>query len=236
MVTKCMLKYIETDYNSRFQDKNYRKILIFASLLHDIGKTITTEKGEDGLYHCIDHATKGVPIARHILDTYTPDIEFEYKEAILSLVQCHMKPLYILRSKNPGLAIIKLANSLKYIDFESLLLLKQCDCEGSMPETNIQYKEILAQVQELYYKVCSYPTNTIVQITKIGEADSCPYKPNCHPNGINVGYTIIGNLSFPITVGFRVFLGLRFSTSPVTKIIDKNHFQTKNSVYSIIEY
>lgn len=100
MVTKCMLKHIENSNEVLFQDMDYRNILIFAALLHDIGKPVTTKKGEDGLYHCKDHAIKGVPIAEHILDVYVSDIKPQYKRAILSLVRCHMQPLYILKQRD----------------------------------------------------------------------------------------------------------------------------------------
>lgn len=235
MVTKCMLKYIENCDSLHFKDTDYREILVFSALLHDIGKAVTTEKGEDGLYHCKDHAIKGVSIAERILNTYMCDIKVTNKEAILSLVRNHMQPLYILQKKNSKSAILKLANDLKGIDFESLLLLKKCDCEGSIPEKDDRHEETLNSVRELYYEVCSYPAGTGVQLCKLEDSDTCGYKPGCHPNGINAGYIAHGCLVFPVTVGFRTCLGLHFSTSPVVKIIDKNHFQTRNSVYEIVE-
>lgn len=235
MVTKCMLQYIEDCDNLRFEDPDYREILVFSALLHDIGKAVATEKGEDGLYHCKDHAIKGVSIAERILNTYMCDIKVTNKEAILSLVRNHMQPLYILQKKNSKSAILKLANDLKGIDFESLLLLKKCDCEGSIPEKDDRHEETLNSVRELYYEVCSYPAGTKVQLCKLKDSGTCSYKPGCHPNGINAGYIAHGCLVFPVTVGFRTCLGLRFSTSPVVKIIDKNHFQTRNSVYEIVE-
>jgi putative nucleotidyltransferase with HDIG domain len=235
MVTKCMLKHIENSNEVLFQDMDYRNILIFAALLHDIGKPVTTKKGEDGLYHCKDHAIKGVPIAEHILDVYVSDIKPQYKRAILSLVRCHMQPLYILKQRDIKSAILRLVNNLEYIDFEALLLLKKCDCEGSIPESDDHHEETLRSVRELYYEVCSYPAQTKVWIEKLKDTNTCNYKPGCHPNGINKGYLTQGYLSLPITVGFRTCLGFRFSTSPVTKIVDKNHFHTQNSVYKITE-
>lgn len=235
MVTKCMLKYIENCDSLHFKDTDYREILVFSALLHDVGKAVTTEKGEDGLYHCKDHAIKGVSIAERILNTYMCDIKVTNKEAILSLVRNHMQPLYILQKKNSKSAILKLANDLKGIDFESLLLLKKCDCEGSIPEKDDRHEETLNSVRELYYEVCSYPAGTKVQLCKLKDSGTCSYKPGCHPNGINAGYIAHGCLVFPVTVGFRTCLGLHFSTSPVVKIIDKNHFQTRNSVYEIVE-
>lgn len=130
---------------------------------------------------------------------------------------------------------VRLVNNLEYIDFEALLLLKKCDCEGSIPESDDHHEETLRSVRELYYEVCSYPAQTKVWIEKLKDTNTCNYKPGCHPNGINKGYLTQGYLSLPITVGFRTCLGFRFSTSPVTKIVDKNHFHTQNSVYKITE-
>ena len=235
IVTECMLKHISDSNDVSFVDYEYREILIWGSLLHDIGKVVTTEKGADGLYHCKNHAIKGVDIADNIINTYVPEISKYSKKAILSLVRYHMQPLYILDYKDSENAILKLANNLNGIDFESLLLLKKCDCEGSITEKEDYHDEILERVRKLFYKVCSYPSGTKVKIEKLKDSITCKYKPGCHPNGINTGYVAQGYLVNPVTVGYRTFLGFRFSTSPVTKIIDKNHFETENSIYEITE-
>lgn len=235
MVTQCMLEHIDNANDLLFTDFEYREILVFAALLHDVGKAVTTKKGEDGLYHCKDHAIKGVAIASNILNTYAPEIPERNKKAILSLVRYHMQPLYVLKHQDSKKAILKLANNLDGIDFETLLLLKKCDCDGSIFEEDDHHEEILERVRNLYYEVCSYPSGTKVVIEKLGDADTCDYKPGYHPNGINTGYSTQGYLRVPVTIGFRTSLGFRFSTSPVTKILDKNHFQTKNSIYKITE-
>lgn len=235
LVTQHMLDYISLSDNKLFKDPNYCTILVLAALLHDIGKTVTTEIGDDGLYHCKDHTIKGVEIAERILNTYFKELPDTSKEAILSLVRYHMQPLYILNSKDPKKAILKIVNNLKYVSFESLLLLKRCDCEGSIYDEDDHYLEKLDTVRKLYYEVCSYPAETEVFIRKIGNADSSPYAEGEHPNGINTGYINQGTLLFPITIGYRTFIGDWFSTSPVVKIIDKNHFQTMNSLYEITE-
>lgn len=236
MVVQRVLEYIDDSDDKWWCDHDYRDILVYAALLHDIGKSVTTVKGEDGLYHCPNHGIKGVSIAKNIIETYIPELEKYKKIAILSLVRHHMQPFYILKHRDPKKAILKLANELEGIGFEALLLLKKCDCEGSIPEKYDGYKEILEKVRELYYEVCSYPSGTQVYIRKLEDTDTCSYKPGHHPNGINVGYLTRGVLSYPVTKGFRTSLGFRFSTSPVQKIIDKNHFQTKNSVYEITEF
>lgn len=237
MVTQRMLDYINKSENVRFLDLDYRKILVYAALLHDVGKAVTTKKDEkDGLYHCKDHAIKGVPIAEHVLNTYVFDVDDTFKKSILSLVRYHMQPLYILNKRDCKSAILKLANNLEYIDFETLLLLKQCDCEGSIMETPDNYQEVLKKVKELYFEVCSYPAGTRVYLEKLEDADTCDYEPGNHPNGINVGYIAVGYLCCPVTIGYRTYIGWDFSTSPVVKIIDRNHFQTMNSVYKITEF
>lgn len=39
-----MLKHIENSNEVLFQDIDYRNILVFAALLHDIGKPVTTKR------------------------------------------------------------------------------------------------------------------------------------------------------------------------------------------------
>ncbi len=56
-----------------------------------------------------------------------------------------------------------------------------------------------------------------------------------HPNGIYEGYIKEGIELVPPTVGERYYVGLasNFSTSPVTKIINKNKFKTMYSTYKL---
>lgn len=230
MVTECMLNFIENNNKPLFTDCDYREILVFAALLHDIGKPIVTSKDENGIYHNKNHAIKSAEIAENILNTYAPELIMENQKAILSLIRQHMQPLYILTNNDSKKYILKIVNKVKYIDFESLLLLKYCDCKGSITDEYNPYTEILKEVRKLYYDVCSYLAGTKVYLHKLKDKN---YK--VHPNGINVGYKIEGRLSMPITVGYRTTLGLRFSTSPVIKVIDKNHFETINSIYEIFQ-
>ena len=62
-----------------------------------------------------------------------------------------------------------------------------------------------------------------------------------HPNGINVGYTQIGELREDVTIGQRcVIVGNRLgdylSTSKVTEIVDDDTFRTENSIYKIYKH
>lgn len=229
MVTEKMLEYVSHSNDVKFKDYDYRDILVYSALLHDLGKITTTKIGNDNLYHCKEHAIEGIPIANSFIDNYLPNLESYKRIAILSLIRYHMVPFYILEHKNPKSYILKIVNNLKNIDFESLLLLKRCDYEGSIHENEIDYKTILENVKNLFYEICSYPAGTKVVLEKMGD-----FIPN-YPHEIHIGDKISGSLSHPITVGFRTSLGFRFSTSPVTEIIDKNHFKTQNSIYKIIK-
>jgi len=53
-----------------------------------------------------------------------------------------------------------------------------------------------------------------------------------HPNNIQEGYTRRGIMIVPPTIGERFWLQ-NFSTSPVTKIINKHKFKTMYSTYKI---
>ena len=62
-----------------------------------------------------------------------------------------------------------------------------------------------------------------------------------HPNGIDPGYTVIGNFEKPPTVGERFVItgrGIRryLNTSPVSEIISGTEFKTENSTYELLPY
>ena len=62
-----------------------------------------------------------------------------------------------------------------------------------------------------------------------------------HPNGIDQGYSIVGNYNNLPTVGERFTLTNRFNgrylhTSIVTEIISDELFKTENSTYELLEY
>lgn len=230
MVVNRMLYYIDNNAGV-FNDPDYRKILVYAALFHDVGKAVTTSIGEDGYYHCPNHAEKGAEIMKDVLPKL--NISSDLITAICSLIRNHMCPRYAMKEEDQEKAILKLANSLENIDFEALILLKRCDDEGSIhPKSDIP--ELLDKALEIFYDKISYKRGTMVTIKKLETIDE-NHKKFGHPNGIDNGYEACGKLFIPITIGWGVFLGKTFNTSYVTKIIDKNHFQTKNSVYFITE-
>lgn len=71
-----------------------------------------------------------------------------------------------------------------------------------------------------------------VRITKLSD-DYFKNVGEEHPNGIYEGYVKKGIELKPPTVGERYYIGIGFSTSPVTKIIDENTIKTTYSTYKI---
>ena len=232
MVVEKMIEEISTRQGF-FKDPYYRKILVYSALFHDIGKPKTTILGEDGYYHCPEHAMEGSYMLPEIFVKYFEELDIYQMDAIAALVKNHMRPIYAMKSENPEKEILKLANSLWGIDFDALLLLKYCDDQGSIhPESG--YNVLLQQASDIFYDKVSYKKGTYVLIEKISTINEA-HKESGHPNGINDGYIDSGRLLMPVTLGWGTILSKDFHTSVVTKIIDKNHFQTKNSVYKITE-
>ena len=227
MVTEEMIKLINNQPIDRFLDPDYRTILVLAALLHDVGKYTTSQLGPDGLWHNPNHAIEGEKIAKDILEKYNLCNKMWY-QAILSLVRYHMQPLYIGESGN---RLLKIVNKLKGISFVELVWLKRCDCRGAIMEYDDGCEQKLNNVLDLYYNVCSYPAGTLVTIKKIKDLKFSGY----HPVGIDEGYTNSGKLFAPVTIDWRTYVGRNFSTSPVKKIIDRNHFETENSIYEIYQ-
>lgn len=242
LVTQNMMDCIDLGHSFKansyvFEDKDFREILVLSALFHDVGKPSVTEMGEDGLYHARGHAEEGLRIADKVLQEYFKDDKLkDYKVlAICNMVRNHMRPLYIFNKANPINRLLALANNLKYVPMDALLLLKYCDCKGSQTDEDTKWYETLQKVRELYYTDITYPAGETVTIEKIDDNDTCEYTPGNHPNGINKGYQRTNKLQFPVTIGMRCSLGFAFSSSPVTKIIDKNTFETKNSIYKIFK-
>lgn len=225
MVAQRMLEFIDSQNSPKYLDCDYRQILVYSALFHDLGKAETTELGEDNLYHCKGHAIESSKIAQNFMMQHLNLSEYVIG-AIISLVRYHMQPLYIMASKNPKNSLLKLINNLYGISIYELLLLKFCDSEGSWQENTDNYIQILTEVLDLYHKELGFSSGTNVKITKLKHLT----KQNTH---VNVGDSYSGKLQAPVTVGWRTSLGFKFSTSPVVKIIDKNLFETKNSLYEI---
>ena len=233
MVVNKMIDFIDKNQEYQFfKDSQYREILVYSALFHDIGKPLTTFLGEDDYYHCPEHAIEGAKLTETLINDFCLDENI--KPAIISLVRNHMRPIYVMKSDNPKQELLKLVNSLNGIDFRALVLLKWCDDKGSIhPDSG--YEELLKKIYDLYLEEISYPKETYVKVTKLDTLNT-EHKLFGHPNGVENGNTYFGTLFTTVTVGWGLYVGKSFQTSIITEIIDKNHFKTKNSLYEITKY
>ncbi|MPL95177.1 hypothetical protein SDC9_41346 [bioreactor metagenome] len=98
-------------------------VFMWAALLHDIGKPITTRvrKGKITAY---DHDTAGARLAKDFLSVFTKDQNFIYKVA--SLVRYHMHILYVVKN----LPFADIGGMLRQTDIHEVALLGLCDRLG----------------------------------------------------------------------------------------------------------
>lgn len=68
----------------------------------------------------------------------------------------------------------------------------------------------------------------LIRLTKIKEREDAK-----HPRNISVGFEKYGIMVSEPEVGETFWIGTSFRTSPVTRIIDENTFETMNSIYHI---
>jgi tRNA nucleotidyltransferase (CCA-adding enzyme) len=94
-----------------------------AVLCHDFGKAITTRREADGRIHAYGHEEAGVSLARAFLERMTRHRELI--EAVLPLVQLHMRPRELWRARAGNAAIRRLAQKVVRID----RLVRVCDAD-----------------------------------------------------------------------------------------------------------
>jgi len=100
-----------------------------AVLCHDFGKPATT-RFERGHIRSLGHDEAGVAPTRSFLRRLTN--EERILREVPPLVQCHMQPFALWRSKAGDSAIRRLA--LKVVRIDRLLRVAQADDEGRLPE------------------------------------------------------------------------------------------------------
>lgn len=66
-----------------------RAVLVFAAMLHDIGKTTTTEVQEDGRVTSRGHDAEGAPLAARVMERFGASEEIQRQVAML--VKTHMR-------------------------------------------------------------------------------------------------------------------------------------------------
>jgi poly(A) polymerase len=103
--------------------------LVFATLLHDIGKSATYNKDKNDKITFYGHAEKGVRIAEEICDRFK--FEKKLKDKILWLIKNHMKMFEVPNMKK-GVKIFRILMENEEYSRE-LLRLNQADTKASIP-------------------------------------------------------------------------------------------------------
>jgi putative nucleotidyltransferase with HDIG domain len=122
-----------------------RRVFMWASLLHDIGKAVTT-RIRNGRITSYDHDIEGEKLARAFLGCFSEEKEFINK--VCSLVRWHMQILFVT-NKLPFADIDKMKSQ---ADIKEVGLLGLCDRLGRKKEQDVQ-KEI--ETMENFIEVCT---------------------------------------------------------------------------------
>lgn len=122
------------------------KALMWAALLHDIGKPPTT-KLRKGRITSYDHDKEGKKLAEEFLRCFTDDEDFI--EKVVAFVRWHMQPLFV--SKNlPFADVNKMSEE---IDLDEIALLSLCDRLGRGEMTKEKIEKEKNGVEEFRHKV-----------------------------------------------------------------------------------
>jgi len=119
-------------------------IVGFGVLCHDLGKPVTSFKDEEGRIRSPRHDMEGVPIAKAFLERMT-----EHKdliEAVLVLVETHMRPVEIMKAEAGDSAVRRLVNKVGRID--RLIRVVSADLGGVPPFDKSGFEEGLKWFDE----------------------------------------------------------------------------------------
>ncbi|HBY71947.1 MAG TPA: phosphohydrolase [Lachnospiraceae bacterium] len=124
------------------QSKN-PKAFMWASLLHDIGKPVTTRRRK-GRITSYDHDIVGADLCFRFLKELTEEEMFI--KIVAGLVRYHMHMLYILKNLPYG----NMENLLKKVDIFDIALLSKCDRLGrigaNLAEEEANYERYLTKL------------------------------------------------------------------------------------------
>jgi len=129
----------------RYQSKNPR-VFMWAAMLHDIGKPLTT-KMVKGKLTAYSHDIKGAELAREFLSAFEEDEEFISK--VVSLVRYHMQLLFVLRD----MPFKDISGIIENSDATEIALLGLCDRLG---RTGANRESIEEQVRTFIQKCDEY--------------------------------------------------------------------------------
>lgn len=142
-------KYAETTLSPRWE-----LAFMLSALCHDLGKAVTTAKGEDGLIHAIDHEAAGIPLVKEFLKPMTGNKKLA--DYVTSMTELHMKPNVVAGVQSKKKTTNRMFD--QAIDPEGLLLLARADHLGRPGKVIEEEKEtFLAERLELYKETMAQP-------------------------------------------------------------------------------
>jgi len=105
------------------ETSNNPRVLMWASLLHDIGK-IPTTKIRRGRITAYDHDREGARLARRFLQELTTDQDFV--DRVVRMIRWHMQSLYV----NKRLPFAQIDKMLSQVPLAEIALFSLCDRLG----------------------------------------------------------------------------------------------------------
>lgn len=133
------------DHAASVKNKSHNpRILMWAALLHDIGKPDTTILRK-GRITCYGHDKKGYELAKEFLHALTDDVEFI--EDTAGLVRWHMQMLFVLKN----LPFMDIQCMKKNTDVHEVGLLGFCDRIGRLHTNRQEEEKNLLTFLQIYY-------------------------------------------------------------------------------------
>lgn len=118
-------------------------ILSWSAILHDIGKSVTTEETAEGRIISPRHAKVGEKMARQVLW----NLDLELREQICAIVRLHGKPIWWMSSKKPHRDAILYSQP---VPNQLLYLFAKADMIGRISKDENDFLERI----ELYQELC----------------------------------------------------------------------------------
>lgn len=123
-------------------DRGKRELLMVSALFHDLGKATCTTITDDGVIHSYGHEQKSFWITNELLS----DESYSKRSYVCNMVKNHMRPLIITASKRIKTKVFNLS---KEVNIKDLLLLKHCDCTGSIMQEYDGWKDKLELIKNI---------------------------------------------------------------------------------------
>lgn len=138
---------------------------MLAALCHDLGKAVTTTRGEDGRIHAFGHEQAGVELTKTLLGPLTKNRRLT--AYVTNLVSLHMKPNVIAQAQAKPKRTNRLFDSC--VDPEGLILLSQADHLGRTGARRIPQTEVfLCRRLQLYREMMARPYVQGIDLIRAG--------------------------------------------------------------------